>query len=326
MNKAGRRTRAALAVDVGGTKIAAALVDRDGKAFSLRTVATGTPGDDSLRRAASLGEQVAGAAEGLGLRVVGAGIGLPELVEDGRIASQAVVAWTDEGVESAFARYGPVRVEADIRAAALAESRLGSGALSGVTLYVNLGTGISHCLLIDGQPFEGQHGRALMSGSTRLTVLDEARNELVGCRVEDVASGRGISDRYSRLSGETLPASEVFERARNGDADAALVVSQSIDLLGHLVASLIDILDPGKVILGGGLAGDPGLVDGLREVALRAVWSERARHTPIVPGTCGPLAGVIGAGLSLLDRIGETEGSTDPELRQGPNGDVAAAP
>ncbi|MYC85350.1 MAG: ROK family protein [Acidimicrobiia bacterium] len=305
MSQAGRRTPAALAIDVGGTKIAAALVDQDGNILSLRTVPTGNPGDNSLRRAASLGEQVAATAEELGMRVVGAGIGLPELVEDGRITSHAVVAWTDEWVESAFARYGTIRVEADIRAAALAECRFGSGGRAGVTLYVNLGTGISHCLLIDGRPFEGQHGRALMSGSTLLTALDEQRNDLVGCRVEDVASGRGISERYSRLSGRTLPASAVFERARNGDTDAVLVMTQSIDLLGHLVASLIDILDPGLVILGGGLAEDPGLVDGLRDVALRAVWSDRARRTPIVTGSCGPSAGVIGAGLSLLDRLGD---------------------
>lgn len=197
-------------------------------------------------------------------------------------------------------------MKADIRAAALAESRLGSGGRAEVTLYVNLGTGISHCLLIDGRPFEGQHGRALMSGSTLLTVLDEEQNELVRCRVEDVASGRGVSDRYSRLSGQTLPAYRVFERARKGDTDAVLVVSQTIDLLRHLVASLIDILDPGMVILGGGLAGDPGLVDGLREVALRTVWPDSARGTPIVAGTCGSSAGVIGAGLSLLDRMAKS--------------------
>ena len=193
-------------------------MDRDGNILSLRTVPTGNPGDDSLRRAASLGEQVAATAQGLGMRVVGAGIGLPELVEDGRIASQAVVAWTDEGVESAFSRYGPVRVETDIRAAALAESRLGSGGRAGVTLYVNLGTGISHCLLIEGSPFEGQHGRALMSGSALLTVLDEEQNELVRYRVEDVASGRVSSTatpasaaipflhtRCSRERGEATP-------------------------------------------------------------------------------------------------------------------------
>ena len=97
----------------------------------------------------------------------------------------------------------------------------------------------------------------------------------------------------------------MFERARKGDTDAGLVVSQTIDLLGHLVASLIDILDPGTVILGGGLAGDPGLVHGVSEVALSAVWSDRARRTPIVTGSCGPTAGVIGAGLSLLDRLGD---------------------
>ena len=180
---------------------------------------------------------------------------------------------------------------------------MGSGADAPVSLYVNLGTGISHCLLIDGRPFEGQFGRALMCGSTRFTVLDEDRNELVGCRLEDVASGRGISERYLRFSGERIPAIEVFERARGGDADARLVVEQSIELLGHMVASLIDILDPGLVIIGGGLTNANGLLERLGDVARRAVWSDHARRTPIEAGTCGKSAGVIGAGLSLLDWI-----------------------
>lgn len=252
----------ALAIDAGGTKIAAALFDRAGRVSSLRTVPTGRPGDDSLRRAAAVGKEVVGAAGGLGLRIVGTGVGLPELVEDGRITSEAVVAWTDGGVQSAFRAYGPVRVEADIRAAALAEARLGSGADAPVSLYVNLGTGISHCLLIDGRPFEGQFGRALMCGSTRFTVLDEDRNELVGCCLEDVASGRGISERYLRFTGDSVSAIDVLERAQNGDTDARLVVDQTIDLLGHMVASLIDILDPGRVVVGGGLTNAPGLWTG----------------------------------------------------------------
>ena len=69
MSQAGRRTPAALAIDVGGTKIAAALVDQDGNILSLRTVPTGNPGDNSLRRAASLGEQVAATAEELGKNI-----------------------------------------------------------------------------------------------------------------------------------------------------------------------------------------------------------------------------------------------------------------
>lgn len=303
MKRADRAEEAALAIDVGGTKIAAALVDRAGAIGSLQTAPTGNPGDRSLRRAVSVAEKVAADSAGQGMRIVGTGIGLPELVENGRITSGTVVDWSDKGVQAAFARYGPVRVEADIRAAALAESRLGSGADTPVSLYVNLGTGISHCLLIDGRPFEGRHGRALMCGSTRLTVLDRKHNRLVGCRLEDVASGRGITERYFRFTGEMVPASGIFKRARGDDPDARLVVEQSVELLGHMVASLIDILDPGVVIIGGGLTNAPGLLEQLGDVARRAVWSDRARRTPIMAGTCGDSAGVIGAGLSLLDHI-----------------------
>ena len=102
-----------------------------------------------------------------------------------------------------------------------------------------------------------------------------------------------------------LPALEVFERGSGGDPDAQLVVEQAIDLLGHMVASLIDILDSGHVVIGGGLTNAPGLLDRVGEVALASVWSDRARQTPIVPGRCGPLTGVIGAGLTLLDWIAD---------------------
>jgi len=82
-----------------------------------------------------------------------------------------------------------------------------------------------------------------------------------------------------------------------------LVADQSIELWGHMVANLIDILDPGLVFVGGGLANVPGLIERVGDVARRAVWSDRARETPVVAATCGPLAGVIGAGLTLLDRV-----------------------
>jgi len=293
----------ALAVDVGGTKIAAALVDRRGGVHSLQTVPTGPPGAESLRRGAEVAASVAATAEREGLEIVGTGIGIPELVEDGRITSDAVVAWTDAGVEEAFSAYPPIRVETDIYASALAEARLGGGSEEPVSVYVNLGTGISHYLLIEGRPFQGQHGRALMSGSTRMTVLDTERNVLVGGCVEDVASGRAISERYERFSGVSVSAGEVFERAAERAGAARLVADQSIELWGHMVANLVDILDPGLVIVGGGLVNVPGLLERVGDVARRAVWSDRARETPIVAGTCGPLAGVVGAGLTLLDRV-----------------------
>ena len=290
-------------MDVGGTKIAVGLVDRGGGVHSLRTVPTGRPGAESLGRASEVAATVAAAGEEEGLDILGTGIGIPELVEDGRITSHAVVAWTDAGVVEAFSAYAPIRVEADVWAAGLAEARLGEGAGWPVSVYVNLGTGISHCLLIDGRPFQGQHGRALMCGSTMFRVLDTNSDRLVGSCMEDMASGRGISERYESLTGEIIAASEVFERAEGGEARARRVVDQSVDLLGHMIANLIDILDPGAVIVGGGFVNVPGLLDRIGDVARRTVWSDRARETPILAATCGPLTGVIGAGLTLWDRI-----------------------
>ena len=76
------------------------------------------------------------------------GSACPSWSRTARITSTAVVGWNDEETHAAFADHGPVRVEADIRTAALAEARLGNGSDSSVFLYLNLGTGISHCLVI----------------------------------------------------------------------------------------------------------------------------------------------------------------------------------
>lgn len=66
-----------------------------------------------------------------------------------------------------------------------------------------------------------------------------------------------------------------------------------------------DIRDPGLVIVGGGLTNASGLLERLGHVALQAVWSDHARETPILAATCGRSAGVIGAGLALLDFIAD---------------------
>ena len=156
-----RRAAAAPAVgiDVGGAKIAAGLVDgASGRILAREEVATRPErgGEAVLHECAAL-------ARSLGGGEVPVGIGLCELVDlDGRPASADTIEWRELDVAAAIA--APlVAIESDVRAAALAEARF--GAAPSPFLYVVVGTGASVCLVVEGRPYAGARGRAIVLGA-----------------------------------------------------------------------------------------------------------------------------------------------------------------
>src|SRR5207237_5967983 len=87
------------------------------------------------------------------------GVGIAELVDhDGKIASNATIDWLNTPVSERLSAILPTRFEADVRAAARAEARFGAGAGAEIFLYVTVGTGISCCLIQNGQPYLGARG------------------------------------------------------------------------------------------------------------------------------------------------------------------------
>ena len=173
----------------------------------------------------------------------------------------------------AFAAIGPAVVESDVRAAAVAEAHFGGGRGVDDLLFVIVGTGISCCLVLGGRAYAGAHGNAICFGAPP---------------VEDAASGLALAAAGGR------------ERAEDVLADPALdgVVEAAAAALGAGLAWLVNALDPGMVVIGGGL----GLVDRYRELAvagdaaddLRAQLARRAGR----PAQLGADAGVIGAALA----------------------------
>jgi glucokinase len=174
----------AVGIDVGGTKIAAGLVDgASGRILEREEVSTRPErgGEAVLHECAAL-------ARSLGGGDVPVGIGLCELVDlDGRPVSADTVDWRDLDVAGAIAA-PRVAIESDVRAAALAEARF--GAAPSPFLYAVVGTGASVCLVVDGRPYAGARGRAIVLGAppveriasgaalARGAVLDEAANAL----------------------------------------------------------------------------------------------------------------------------------------------------
>lgn len=284
----------AVGIDVGGTKILAAAVDlHSGRLKRSLRVATATEdgGLAVLGQAATLARQV---TDGEPATI---GVGVCELVDrSGRITSAETIDWRDLDVEEALSPLGPVAVESDVRAAALAEARFGAGTNVDHFIYVTVGTGISYCLIVDGQPYRGANGEAIVVGAPP---------------VEALASGRALAARAGAARAE-----DVFASSVNED-----LIADAARTLGIAVGALVNALDPRLVIFGGGL----GLRDDYRrraaEAALAVIERAPEQRPMVVPAKTGIHAGVIGAALIGAERAPAALSSnaiTRPDSAGGP--------
>jgi glucokinase len=262
----------ALGIDVGGTKIAAGVVDAaTGSILNRRRV----PTSPERGGAAVLSDCAALAAE-LGDGRLPVGIGLCELVDlGGRPTSAHTIDWRE--LDPAVAIDAPrVVVESDLRAAALAEGRFGAGAGVSPFLFAIVGTGASACLVVDGRPFAGGRGEALVLGAPP---------------VEAVASGPALA----RAAG--------LERAEDVLADPAHapLVHAAAAAVGEVLAVLANALDPSLVVLGGGLGAQRGFRERVERVCQALLAYPRTPPLPVVSSTLAPDGGVVGAALVALD-------------------------
>jgi glucokinase len=261
------QSRLAVGIDVGGTKIAAGLVDLEtGVIVARRAVPTPLrDGRAALEACSRLALDLAPAGAPIG-------IGLCELVSpDGRPRSRQTVDWVELDVAAAFAATGPVFVDSDVRTAGRAEALYGAGRGYSRLVFLNVGTGIAYALLRDGEPEMGARGYAIIVGAPA---------------VEDIAGGAALA----LLSGEASA------REALGDPRHAGLMADATTAIGGALAALVNALDPDAVVIGGGL----GLVDSYRGAAVAAarplIWADDVRGLPIVPaalGGDGPLLGAV---------------------------------
>lgn len=292
--------RPLLGIDVGGTKIAAGLLDPTTGQTRLLTTAPTRPErgpeavlDDVVALAARLADETGG--------VAAIGLGVPELVDPaGRVTSAQTLDWRDRPVRDRFAAIAPATVEADVRAAALAEATLGAGRGHPVVAYVTVGTGIASTLVLDGRPFPGARGNALVLATGPVTIPCPRCGELVAAVVEEVASGPAIAARWAALTGRPAAGAEaVLAAAAAGDHAAIDVLDTAAAVLGSAVGWLINVVDPHAVVIGGGLGSAPGpFWERLLPAIRRHVWGDGSRDLPVLQAALGPDAGWIGAALT----------------------------
>jgi glucokinase len=296
--------RSVLGIDVGGTKIAAGIVDPATGAILRRETISTEPargGAAVLADTLALARRLLEAAAHPPARI---GLGVPQLVDnEGRIRSAYNFDWTGLPVRDRLSTLAPATIESDVRAAARAEAKFGAGAGRRIFAYVTIGTGISYCLVVDGRPHAGANGFAIHFASSALHVPCEACGHVNAPVLEEIASGPALVAAYARHTGRSVEgASDLLAGAGSGDAVAGDVVATAARQLGPLLALVVNMLDPEAIVLGGGLGLAAGPYRDQLIAATRAhIWAESCRNLPILPAALGVDAGLVGAALAACE-------------------------
>lgn len=302
MNSSRPGFEAFIGLDVGGTKIAGGVVTLPKGTVHVRHTIPTHPergGAAVLNEVEHLAQRLAAEAIALRLEVEGVGLGLCELVSPtGEIFSANCVDWRGLPVREQLSAIAPVVLEADVRAAALAEARLGEGRSFRQFLYVTVGTGIASCLMLEGRPYLGARGATGTMASSPLRVLCDSCGHLTRRTLEETASGPALIARFRSAGGTAAHGRDVLQAAAAGDGRAVEVISTAAEALGSQIAQMIGVLDPEAVIIGGGLggAGEP-FWSPLESAIRRCVWADLQRDLPILKAAMGEDAGWIGAAL-----------------------------
>jgi glucokinase len=311
----------AVGLDVGGTKINAFRVARDGTILDRRTGPT--PADDTEATLASmidLAEQVVTGD------VLAVGVGAAGMVDadDGVLRFAPNLAWRELPIETRMrdALDLPVLVDNDANVAAYAEYRFGAGRGYRHLLLVTVGTGIGGGIVSDGRLFRGAHGFAAEIGH----IIVEPDGPPCGCGNrgcwEQIAAGQAIA-RLGREAAATPEGATILEvaggdpelvtgavvtrTATDGDPASVAILREVGRRLGEGIAGLLNVLDPQLVVVGGGaIEGGGELILGpARAACERSVEAPEHRpNVPIVPAEFGNDAGAIGAATLALEELG----------------------
>jgi glucokinase len=294
-----------IGVDVGGTKILAAVVGRGGELE--RTAERPTPDSSQAELLAALDDVVDEVRDG---DTVALGFGLPSTIdqEAGRAVSSVHIPLGDLDFRTRMSeRFDlPVAIDNDGNAAAIAEWQVGAGRGAKHMVMLTLGTGIGGGLILDGRPYRGAIGAGAELGHM---VLEYGGLPCgAGCdghgHFETLASG-SVADRAAKsLYGSASRAHELVSRAREGDAQAISSIAEIGHRLGAGIASLINIFEPELVVVGGGFAEAGDLLFGpAREMVKTEALRPGRDLVRIVPAALGGRAGVVGAGLIAFEAL-----------------------
>jgi glucokinase len=308
-----------LALDIGGTKVAAGVVDGTGQVHSFLVAPSEADRGpvDGLERLFELGRRAI-AESGHDISAVGIGCGGPLDAEAGTlVAPPHLPGWLDVPVAAlaaqAFDR--PAFLENDGTAAAAGEHRFGAGRNARNLIYLTISTGVGGGVVIDDKLYRGSAGNG---GELGHVTIDYKGRPCHGCGrlgcLEAYVSGTSIAERAreavddsdgsSTLAGLAEPtAQDVANAARHGDALAAALWDETVEVLACGLVSLVNLFEPEVVVIGGGVSrtGEQ-LLGPVRARVLEQAMSPAGAAASIVVSALGDKVGVIGAASVVFER------------------------
>ena len=305
--------QASLALDIGGTKIAGAVVAlEDGaqpRIVTRKTVPTEAArgGDAVLATVVALAQELADGAE---TPLAGIGVSTAGRVDahDGSIAyaNEIMPGWTGQPVGAALkeALGVPAAVLNDVQAHALGEARWGAGRGARTCVVVAAGTGLGGGIIAHGSIVRGNHGFAGELGCVPNPLGPAALGVGEGIvDLEAVAAGSGIEACYRALTGKALSGAEISRAANEGEEDARSIIRQAGYALGVSLAGWTNMLDPDLIVLSGSVA-KAGRIwrDEVSRGFLERI-PDVLSQLPIVDAELGGDAPLIGATEFLLDTL-----------------------
>ena len=297
-----------LGLDLGGTKIAAAVVRDDGSVVATGRAPTPTSGfSDVVDAMAKLAHELL--RDVPSVRAVGVGSPGPLDLKTGTVLfapnipgmeNVPIVAALEERLERT------VVLENDANAAGYAEHRFGAARGLEASVYVTLSTGIGGGLFLGDRVIHGAHGLAGEIGHVTLLPGGPVGGDGSDGTLEALAAGRSIARDGSYVFGRSMSTEQVFDAARGGDAKALRIVDGATRMTGIGIANLVKIFDPDAFVIGGGMSQVGAFYLDRIEAAARAYlhgWPEPV----LLPARLGTDAGVIGAAAVAAQAVAVKE-------------------
>ena len=305
-----------IGVDLGGTKIEAIALDRDGLERSRRRVAT--PRDRYAATLAAITTLVEGLERESG-EPARVGLGIPGTLSPATgLVKNANSVWLNgralrQDLERLLHR--PLRFANDANCFALSEARDGAGAGARAVFGVILGTGTGGGLVVDGRVLTGPNAIAGEWGHNPLPWPRAGEWPGASCYcgrtgcVETFLSGPGVARDHFDATGERLDAATIAARAADGDAGCEAALARYEERLARALATVVNLFDPDVIVLGGGLSNLGRLYEGVQRRWGDWVFSDRV-DTLLRPPLHGDSSGVRGA--AWLWDAAEDDGRPSP--------------
>jgi glucokinase len=306
-----RRPAAVLGLDIGGTKLAAGVVDSSGRVHSFVVAPHAQQGpDEGLQQLFALGREAV-SESGMPwseIQAVGIGCGGPLDAERGvLIAPPHLVGWLDVPVtalaEQAFDK--PAVLENDATAGAAGEHRFGAGVDRQHMVYLTISTGVGGGVVVRGKLYRGARGNG---GEFGHVTIDCNGRLCRGCGrrgcLEAYVSGTSIAERAAEAGLAGATAEDVAAGARAGEPRAVQVWDETIDALACGLTSIVNLFEPELVVVGGGVSrtGEQ-LLGPVRERVRAEAMTPAGTVVDVVSAALGDHVGVVGAATIVIERL-----------------------